>query len=183
MTGPTTATVTPLSEVLGSTPEETAAIKPIIKTFKGVSTKMAFEYRPLTVLELTYNVKNKKHTYKDSEPECIACGAFGPTEDSDPCEIAVKRRCNGCLEFAEHAQVTEADPYYIKYLCTVCRDKASAPPRVKEKREPKMVRYAGFHRSKPSYTADEFETIKKNMEAKIKEIKETNEAATATQPV
>lgn len=133
MNATNTATLTPLSEILGSTPEETELVtaaakeKVVIKTFKGVSTTMTFEYRPLSVEELTYNVKNKQHTYRDSEPECVACGAFGPTEDTDPCEIAIKRRCNGCLEFAEHAQVTEADPYYIKYLCTVCRDKAAAP--------------------------------------------------------
>lgn len=46
-----------------------------------------------------------------------------------------------------------------------------------------MIRYAGFHRSKPSYTADEFEIIKKNMEAKIKEAQGTDEVITETQPV
>lgn len=160
-----TATLTPLSEILGSTPEETKEVnaaakeKVVIKTFKGVSTKMEFEYRPLREDELYY--------------ESI----------EDGINFIYTRRCNVCLEPAEHGQVTEADPYYIKYLCTVCRDKAAAPKKVKEVRETKMVRYAGFHRSKPSYTADEFEIIKKNMEAKIKEAQGTDEVITETQPV
>lgn len=142
----------PLSEVLGSTPEETAAVKPVVKTFKGISVPMVFEYRPLTDMEMAWQ-------------------APGAVEDN----AIYRRRCNECIgNFAEHGQVTEADPNYIRYLCTVCRDRASEHKKVKTVRETKLVRYAGFHRSKPSYTADEFEIVKKNMEAKIKEAKEKN---------
>ena len=160
MTGPITASVTPLSEILGSTPEETAAVKPIVKTFKGIMTKMVFEYRPLTEDELSWQ-------------------APGAIEDND----IYHRKCNNCLELAEHAEVTEADPYYIRYLCTVCRDNTTAPPKPKVERETKMFRYAGFHRSKPSYTPDEFEIVKKRMEAKIQEAKEQNETATETESI
>jgi hypothetical protein len=115
---------TPVSELLGSTPQETQEVKDAFKVvlpcFKGTVLPMSFEYSPLDVVGL---------------------------------------KCNNCGDNAEHKETTEADPNYIRKLCTQCRDKASAPKKKKNKRPLKYVRVAGHSKRKPSYTIEEFEQL------------------------
>lgn len=121
--------ITPVSELLGSTPAETAEVKDKfklnIKTFKGAVLRMSFEYQPY-----------------EGEP----------------------RLCNAmCGNQAEHMEITAADPYYARYLCAPCRDKAAAPKKAKEERPIKYVRYAGHSRKKHSYTLTEYEKLMQDL--------------------
>lgn len=113
----------PLSEVLGSTPQETAELtekfKKVMPCFKGTVLPMQFTFEPL-------NDEDGTH------------------------------RCFKCLEPAENKETTEADPFYRAFYCTICRDKGNAPRKPKEVREVNYHYYAGYHRSKPSLTRDEY---------------------------
>lgn len=46
-----------------------------------------------------------KHTYSESEPTCIRCGAFGPVADSVPCATQL-----------QHAQAA------LRHIARVCDD-------------------------------------------------------------
>lgn len=148
----------PISELLGSTPEETKQLKSLTdvkaSAFKGVAlwSKQKFEYLPLDEDERGYYTT------------------------LDVAEVFQPRRCNHCIvNFAEHKEVMTSidlngnefnpDPNYKKYLCTECRDKVSQPKKKTEVRERVYHRYAGYHRSKPSLTPEEF----KEQEAKYLE--------------
>lgn len=122
---------TPLSEVLGSTKEETSAsIKSVVgPTFKGITTKREWTFSPL---------ENAAH------------------------------RCIVCLDPATYVKSTDYDPYFFVYYCTPCRDKELNPKPKVEKREPKMIRYAGYNRRMPSITAETMELIQKAQAAGAK---------------
>lgn len=146
----------PISELLGSSPEETKELKEQFKVtfpaFKGTAvwSMQRFEYVPMDEAEFTYTVGDK----------------------------TFQQKCNQCFDTAEHKQVMVAvgingeefnpDPNYKRFLCTSCRDKANKPKKEKRSRIGKYVRYAGYSSHKPSYTAEEFEELQKKLDEQRK---------------
>jgi hypothetical protein len=141
----------PISELLGSTPEETQQLKDqakvVFPAFKGTGawSVQRFEYVPMDESEFGYTVGDK----------------------------VFQQKCAECYMFAEHKQVMVSvgingeefnpDPNYKRFLCTPCRDKANRPKKQKPSRLGKYVRYAGYSRKKPSYTAEEFEELQNKL--------------------
>lgn len=121
--------ITPVSELLGSSKEETQKVREELKlsfpSFKGIMIPLEFTYVPL--------------------------------------EEEVKHLCLKCWDKPTYKEVTDSDPFYVRYLCTPCMDKAANPKKKKAKPPLKYVRYAG-HKGHPSYTLTEYEKLLQEIE-------------------
>jgi len=147
----------PISEALGSTPEETNQLINLINS--GVKLKRVYVDRNVSARHKFFTKQNKEKLEFIYEPLDEASIHF----------------CSVCFAKAEHKESMTKDKDYARYLCTRCRDKTTRESKPKTSRIKNYVRIAGHSRMYPSLTIEQVEAMYKAYQAAQEANKDVNE--------